>query len=341
VKAIIQRRYGPPEQVLELTDVERPTCTDTEVLVRVHASSVAGDDWHLMRGLPYVARLATGLRRPRHRIPGRDLAGTVEEVGPAQTGFAPGDEVFGWSNGSFAEYVSVPPEALAHKPANLSLAEAAAVPVSAFTALQGLRDKGEVVAGSRVLIIGASGGVGSFAVQIAAALGAEVTGVCSTPNVALVRALGARHVVDYTKEDLADGGRSYDVILDMVGDRRLGDLRRTLSSSGTLVMVGGTGGRLFKGTSRFLRGLVLSKFSRQALRPLVHADDKDDLLAVRELIEAEKVTPVVSDTYPLSRVPDAIRHFEGGHARGKVVVQVAAAEAPRAGPLPEELGAGA
>jgi NADPH:quinone reductase-like Zn-dependent oxidoreductase len=322
VKAIIQRRYGSPADVLQLERVDDPVAGSHELLVRVQASSVAGDDWHLIRGLPYVARLATGLRRPRKRIPGRDVAGRVEAIGSAVTRFQVGDEVFGWCDGAFAEYAAVPERAVHRKPARLTFEEAAAVPVSAFTALQGLCDKGELRPGARVLIIGASGGVGTLAVQIAKAYGAEVTGVCSSANVSLVRSLGADLVVDYTREDFAANGRRYEVILDMSGDRRLRDLRRALAPDGTLVMVGGSGGRWFKGTDRFLTGLLLSVFTQQSLRPLIHADRGRDLAIVKELIEAGHVRPIVAATYPLSRVRDAIEHFENGHARGKVVIAV-------------------
>jgi NADPH:quinone reductase-like Zn-dependent oxidoreductase len=325
MKAIVQYKYGSPDDVLELQDIDKPVVKDDEVLVRVHATTVAGDDWHIMRGLPYVARIATGLFRPRkNSVPGRDVAGRVEAVGTNVTQFQPGDEVFGWCDGAFAEYVSVSEDALALKPANLTLEQAAAVPISAFTALQALRDKGQIQPGQKVLIIGASGGVGTFAVQLAKAFGAEVTGVCSTRNVDMVRSIGADHVIDYTQEDFTQSGQRYDLILDMVGNRSLSDCRRALNPRGTLVIVGwGTrGGPRIMGMDRTVRALVLSPFVRQRLRALFHTNSKEDLATLKEFIEAGKVTPVISARYPLSEVPEAIRHFEAGHARGKVVITV-------------------
>ena len=325
MKAIVQHRYGPPEKVLELRDIDGPVLTDDHVLVRVRAAAVAGDDWHLMQGLPYVARLATGLFKPRNRVPGRDLAGRVEAVGKDVTRFRAGDEVFGWCDGALAEFVSVPEDALAPRPVNLTLEQAAAIPISAFTALQALRDIGQIQAGQRVLIIGASGGVGTFAVQLAKAFGADVTGVCSTSNVDLVRSIGADRVIDYTREDFTHSGRRYDLIIDMVGNRSLSDCRRALTPSGTLVLVGGSGGRWLKGTDRFIEALVLSPFVRQRLRPLIHTDSQEDLATLKDLVEAGEVTPVISAQYPLSEVPAAIRHFVAGHAVGKVVVIVSGA----------------
>lgn len=320
MRAIVQDTYGAPDEVLELRELELPEMADDEVLVRVRAAAVAGDDWHLMRGLPYVARLTTGMRAPKHRVPGTDLAGRVEAVGRDVTRFEPGDEVFGWSAGAFAEYATVPEQALLRKPESLTLEEAAAIPGSALTALQALRDKGGVTPGHDVLVIGASGGVGSFAVQLGKALGATVTGVCSTANVDLVRSLGADRVVDYVREDFAAAGPAYDVIVDLVGDRTLKDLRRALREDGTLVMVGGTGGRWFKGTDRWLRAMIVSPFVGQRLVPLVHADRPEDLADVREFVEAGELKPLLSARYPLSRVTEAIRHTEGRHGRGKVVV---------------------
>lgn len=325
MKAIVQHRYGPPEKVLELRDIDTPVVTDDHVLLRVHAAAVAGDDWHLMRGLPYVARLATGLFKPKNRVPGRDVAGRVEAVGKDVTRFRAGDEVFGWCDGAFAEFVSVPENALAPRPVNLTLEQTAAVPISGFTALQALRDVGQIQAGHRALIIGASGGVGSFAVQIARAFRADVTGVCSTSNADLVRSIGADRVIDYTQEDFTRGGQRYDLIIDMVGNRSLSDCRRALNPSGTLVLVGGSGGRWFKGTDRFMTALVLSPFVRQRLRPLIHTDNQEDLTALKELVEAGNVTPVISARYPLSEAARAIRHFEAGHAVGKVVIIVSGA----------------
>jgi NADPH:quinone reductase-like Zn-dependent oxidoreductase len=320
MKAIIQSSYGPPDEVLDLQDVDRPEIGDDEALVRVRASAVAGDDWHLMRGKPFAARLATGIRRPRNRIPGREVAGTVETVGKDVTRLRPGDDVFGWCDGAFAEYASVSGDTLAPKPANLTFQQAAVVPISAFTALQGLRDIGRIREGQKALIIGASGGVGTFAVQIGKALGAAVAGVSSTGNLDLVRSIGADRVVDYTKEDYTLTGEPYDVILDLVANRSLSDLRKALTPKGTLVTIGTTGGRSPIG--RWLRGLALSPFVSQKLRPLIHKDSKEDLLFLRELIEAGKITPVISADYPLGEVPQAIRHFREGHARGKIAITV-------------------
>lgn len=322
MKAIVQNKYGAPDEVLALQDIERPKIKDDEVLVRVAAAPVAGDDWHLMRGWPYVARMTTGLLKPKNRVPGREIAGRVEAVGGQVTEFRPGDEVFGWCSGAFAEYVAVPEASLAPRPANLTSEQAAAVPISAFTALQGLRDQGQIASGQSVLINGASGGVGTFAVQIARAFGARVTGVCSTENVGLVRSLGAERVIDYTREDFTQDGERYDLILDLVGNHSLADCRRALTPEGTLVMAAGTGGRWLKGTDRFIRGLALSPFVRQKLRPLIHTDSKEDLLLLKELIESGKVKPVVSASFPLGEVTAAIRHLGDGHGTGKVVLTV-------------------
>ena len=326
MKAIIQREYGPPERVLELREVERPTPAAGEVLVRVHATSAAGDDWHLVRGMPYLGRLATGLRRPKHCMAGLDLAGRIEAVGSGVARFKVGDEVFGWCDSALAEYVAVPADNLLRKPSTISLEQAACVAVSAFTALQGLRDRGELKAGQAVLINGAAGGVGTFAVQIAKSLGAEVTGVCSTRNVELLRELGADHVVDYTQEDFATGDRKYDLILDMVGNRCLGDLRRALKPKGTLVMVGGRGGPWLMGTERWLGAMLLSPFVGQRFRPLVHQDRLSDLETIRDWIEDGAITPVVDRSYPLAEIAEAIGYLEQRHARGKVGIRVHAGD---------------
>jgi NADPH:quinone reductase-like Zn-dependent oxidoreductase len=280
--------------------------------------------WHIMSGLPYPIRLAGfGLRRPKYGNPGRSLAGTVEAVGAGVTGFAPGDEVFGMSTSTFAEYAVARTDKLAPKPRNLSFDQAAAVPVSGLTALQAVRDHGRIQAGEKVLIIGASGGVGSFAVQIAKAFGAEVTGVCGTAKVDLVRSLGADAVLDYTRTDFADGGSRYDVILDMGGNARLSRLRRALTPRGRLIIVGGeTDGRLLGGSSRQIRAQLLSPFIGQKLCTFVASENATDLIALRDLIEAGAITPAIERTYPLAQAPAAIRHLMNGQARGKLVISV-------------------
>jgi NADPH:quinone reductase-like Zn-dependent oxidoreductase len=292
----------------------------------VHAASVDRGTWHVMAGLPYAIRLAGfGLRRPKYRNPGRSLAGTIEAIGAHATGFNPGDAVFGICDGSFAEYACVRTDKLAPKPANLSFEQAAAVPISGLTALQAVRDHGRVQAGQRLLIVGASGGVGSFAVQVAKAFGAEVTGVCSTAKVDAVRAIGADHVVDYTIDDFADGTHRYDVILDTGGNRRLSHLRRALTPAGRLVIVGGeTYGRLLGGADRQIRALVLSPFVGQKLGTFVASENAEDLIALRELIEAGKIAPAIDRTYPLGEAAAAIRYMLDGHARGKVLISVSA-----------------
>lgn len=322
VLAVIQDRYGPADEVLEVGEIERPSPSADEVLVRVRATAVAGDDWHLMQGLPYVARLEAGIRKPKRRVPGRDVAGSVEAVGDRVDGFRPGDEVFGWFEGAFAELAAVPAGALAPKPANLTFEEAAAVPISGFTALQALRDKGEVSEGDEVLVIGASGGVGTFAVQIAKSLGARVTGVCGAANAELVRELGADEVIDYRTKDFAADGSRFDVIVDLVGNRKLADLRRALAPDGRLVMVGGTGGRWFKGTQRWLSALAISPFIAQKLRPQIHSPSREDLEELARLLEAGELKPVISARYPLDKVSEAVGRFAGGHGRGKVAVTV-------------------
>ncbi len=325
MKAIVQDEYGSaPEDVLRLAEVARPTIDDDQILVHVRAASVDRGTWHVMAGLPYPIRLAGfGFRRPKALNPGRSVAGTVESVGRDVTGFQPGDEVYGTCEGSFAEYASVRPDRLAPKPTNLTFEQAAAVPISALTALQAVRDKAHVQPGQKVLVIGASGGVGTFAVQIAKAFGAEVTGVCSTAKVDLVRSLGADHVIDYTHDDVADREHRYDVILDIGGTRRLSHLRRALTERGRLVIVGGeTDGRLLGGSDRQIRAILLSPFVSQKLGTLVSSENADDLTALRELIEAGKVAPSIDKTYPLSDAPAAVRYVIDGHARGKVVIAV-------------------
>jgi NADPH:quinone reductase-like Zn-dependent oxidoreductase len=323
--AIVQDEYGPaPEDVLRIDEIDTPPIEADEVLVRVHAASVDRGTWHVMAGLPYPIRLAGfGLRRPKYRNPGRNLAGTVEAVGGSVTRFKPGDAVFGIGDASFADYARARPDKLAPKPASLSLDQAAAVPISALAALQAVRDHGQVQAGQRVLIVGASGGVGTFAIQIAKSFGAEVTGVCSTAKVDAVRALGADHVVDYTSDDFADGERRYDVILDIGGNRRLAHLRRALTPRGRLVIVGGeTDGRWLGGIDRQLRALLLSPFVGQKLGTFVASENAEDLMALRGLIDSDQLAPAIDRSYPLSEVAAAIRYMLDGHARGKLVVTV-------------------
>ena len=325
MKAIVQDRYGSPDAVPELKEIDRPVATDDEVLVRVRAAT-ARWAWDIPAGIRYIGRIGVRLRKPRNDVPGLEMAGEVEAVGRNAKQFQPGDEVFGWCKGALAEYVSVPEDQLAPKPANLTFEQSAVVPLSGFTVLQGLRDKGVLRPGQKVLIVGASGGVGTFAVQIAKAFGAEVTGVCSTPNPDLVRSLGADYVIAYTREDFTENGQRYDLILDMAGDRSLSEYRRALSPEGTLVMVGSSGstsGHLYlRGFSRWFRALVMSVFVRQRLRSLMSTRSQEDLVVVTELIEAGKLTPVTSARYPLSEFPKAIRHFEEGHTRGTVVITV-------------------
>jgi NADPH:quinone reductase-like Zn-dependent oxidoreductase len=325
MRAVVQTRYSPaPEDLFRVAQIDRPTLGDGEVLVRVHAASVDRGTWHIMAGLPYPIRLAGfGVHRPKYANPGRCLAGTVEAVAAGVTGFAPGDEVYGMSTSTFAECTATRPAKLAPKPANLSFEQAAAVPISGGTALQAVRDHGRVHAGDKVLIIGASGGVGTFAVQIAKAFGAEVTGVCSTSKAEMVRSLGADHVIDYTQEDFADGGPRFDVILDTGGNAPLSRLRRALTPRGRLVIVGGeTDGRLLGGSDRGIRAKVLSLFLRQQMGTFVASEKAADLITLRELIEAGKLTPTIDRTYPLTEIAAAIRRMLDGKARGKLVVSV-------------------
>ena len=323
MKVIVRDKYGSPE-VLELRDIDKPEITDDEVLVHVHAAGVDRGVWHVMTGLPYPIRLAGyGLRAPKNPVIGSDVAGVVEAVGKNVTRFQPGDEVFGIGKGSYAEYVCAREDKLAPKPANLTFEQAAVVAISGSAALQGLRDHGRVEPEQKVLVIGASGGVGTYAVQLAKAFGAHVAGVCSTTKVEMVRSIGADHVIDYTREDFAEGDQRYDLILDIGGNSSLSRLRRALTSRGTLVIVGGEGGgRWLGGTDRQIRALVLSPFVSQKLGTFVNNENHEDMLVLKELIEAGKVTPVIDRTYPLSEVSKAIRYLEDGHARGKVVITV-------------------
>jgi NADPH:quinone reductase-like Zn-dependent oxidoreductase len=317
MKAIVQDNYGSAD-VLKARDIPKPEIGDDEVLVRVHAASVHVGDWILMTGSPYVMRVATGLRKPKNPVPGTDVAGTVEAVGRNVERLRPGDEVFGWGNGAFAEFVAAPEDQFVTKPANLTFEQAAAVGVSATTALQLLRDDGKIQPGQRVLINGAAGGVGTFAVQIAKAFGAEVTGVCSTRNVELVRSIGADHVIDYNKEDFTKGGPRYDFILDNVGNHSLSETRRALVASGLLLSNGGghAGGKL----ARTIRTAVVSMFVRQQGRPSIKTQNRADLIALKELVETGKVAPVIDRAYRLHETPDAIGHVATGHARGTVVI---------------------
>jgi NADPH:quinone reductase-like Zn-dependent oxidoreductase len=320
MKAIVQDAYGTAD-VLELKDIDTPVVGDSEALVSVLAASAHMGDWHVMTGLPYLGRMAFGLRTPKARVRGTDVAGRVEAVGADVMQFRPGDEVFGSCNGSFAEHATARPDKLAPKPANLTFEQAATVPTSGCTALQALR-VGKVQPGQKALIIGAAGGVGSFAVQIAKALGAHVTGVCSTSKVDLVRSIGADEVIDYTRNDFAATGQRYDVILDIAGNRSVSHLRRALAPRGHLVIVGGEGGGRWFGIGRQLRASVLSLFVGQKLGTLIAKTTGEDLVVLKELIETGKVTPVIGATFPLSEVPEAIVHLEEGHARGKVVITV-------------------
>jgi NADPH:quinone reductase-like Zn-dependent oxidoreductase len=325
MKAIVQDRYGGPE-VLELTDIDRPVPTGNEVLVQVKAAGLHRGDWHVMTGLPYMIRLAVptlGLRKPKVPVLGMDVAGVVEAVGSNVTRFRPGDEVFGWCDGSFADYACAGEDHFAVKPANLSFEQAAVVPISGFAALQAVRDVGEVQAGQRVLVIGAAGAVGWFAVQLAKAFGARVTGVASTTQLDLVRSIGADEVIDYTRQDVTDGTRQWEVIVDTGGRRSLSRLRRALTPKGTLVVVGGEGGgRWMGGFLRNLRAPLVSRFVGQRLRMLVSRERQEDLETLRELIEAGKLTPRIARTYPLGEVPEAMRALEAGNTRGKLVITV-------------------
>jgi NADPH:quinone reductase-like Zn-dependent oxidoreductase len=322
MRAIVQDHYGETAEVLRLEEIDRPQIGDDDVLVRVRAASVHIGDWHVMSGLPYLLRVVGfGFRAPKVRVRGMDLAGTVEAVGHNVTRFQAGDEVFGTSNGSFAEYASASEDTLALKPANLTFQQAAAVPTSAVAALQALRDAGGIKADQQVLLVGASGGVGLFAVQIAKSFGAEVTGVCSTTKVDLVRSLGADHVIDHTQEDFTQSGQQYDLILVMGGNQSLSQLKRVLRPGGTLVPVGTEEGNRWVGGKAWIQAMLLSRLKRH-LRPLASEPNQADLQFVTELIEAGKIAPVIDRTFPLSEVPDAIRYLHAGKARGKIAITV-------------------
>ena len=321
MKAMRYTRYGPPD-FLKLEEVTKPVPKDDEVLIKVHASSVTFGDLAALKGEPFLVRLTLGLREPKFKIPGKDMAGRVEAVGARVTQFNPGDEVFGdlsecgW--GAYAEYVSVPENVLVQKPANLTFEAAAAVPESAVVALQGLRDKGKIQSGQKVLIYGASGGIGTFALQIAKSFGAEVTGVCSARNLEMVRSLGADHVIDYTEEDFTKQGEQYDLILATVGYRSIFDYRRALAPGGHYVATGGEMAQIFQ---PMLLGPLVSNGNRKVTN-LAMKPDREDLTFTKELIEAEKMVPVIDRCYPLRQLPDALRYYGEGHSRGKVVISI-------------------
>jgi len=323
MKAMVQDRYGSAA-VLEARNIDKPHIGDDEVLVRVRAAGVNPADWAIMSGLPYIARPVYGLRKPKNIVRGTDVAGTVEAVGSGVTRFKPGNEVYGSASGSYAEYATGAEAELALKPANLTFEQAAAVPMAGLVALQAIRDHGHVQAGQKVLINGASGGIGTFAVQIAKALGAEVTAVASTRNLDLVKSIGADHVIDYTKEDFTRSGQHYDFILDNVSNHSLSDLRRALTPTGTLIPNGGNfGNRWLASGGRIVRGVVLFRFGSQKLGNfLVSMKKHEDLDFLKELIEAGKVTPVMDRTYPLSETAQALAQVGSGHLRGKVTVSI-------------------
>jgi NADPH:quinone reductase-like Zn-dependent oxidoreductase len=321
MKAILQDEYGSAD-VLRFEDVEAPVAGKGEVLLRVGAASAFIGDWHVMTGTPYAIRLVSGLRSPKQRVRGQDVAGTVEGVGDGVTAFRVGDVVFGVGVGTFAEYATARPDRLAPKPTNLSFEEAATVPTTGCTALQGLRNVGKVRSGQTVLVIGAAGGVGSFAVQIAKAFGAHVTGVASTPKVDLVRSIGADEVIDYTREEIVDGKRRFDVIFDTAGNREASYLRGALTPKGTLVLAGGEGGGRWLGMGRVMRAKAVSPFVGQKMTNYLARPKADDLHVLKDLIEAGKLKPLIGATYPLSDVPDAMRELGMGHGRGKVVITV-------------------
>lgn len=321
MQAIVQDRYGSPES-FELRTVDVPSLPDDEILIEVRAACVNPADWHYMTGTPWLVRVGGGgLRRPKRRIPGLDASGVVVAVGSAITKFKTGDSVFGGVGGGYANYLTASERRVAHKPANLSFGQAAAVPIAAITALQGLRDKGLVTAGQRVLVNGASGGVGTFAVQIAKALGAEVTGVCSTRNIEMVRSIGADHVIDYTVDDFANSGEQYDVILDAVGTRSLADCRRAMTPNGVYVGVGGPKnvGAL---VSRMLRMAVRSRFGKQKMLSMLAKQTEADLGILANWLASGEIVPVIDRTYPLSEAAQALAYQGEGHAQGKIVITV-------------------
>ena len=323
MKAAIYTRYGSPD-VVHIADVKTPVPSDDELLIRVRAASVNPYDWHFMRGEPYFFRLRLGLRKPKIQLFGVDVAGRVEAVGKNVTQFKPGDAVFGMATGAFAEFVCTAPSKLALKPDSMTFEQAASVPIAGLTALQGLRDKGHIQPGQKVLINGASGGVGTFAAQIAKSFGAEVTGVCSTRNVELLRSVGADHVVDYTRENFTNGAPRYDLILDCIGNHSLSACRRALTPAGTYLIVGGRAGRwMTVFAARLIRAQILSRFASQRLLFVSAKPIQQDLAVLGQLITSEKIKPVLDRRYPLRELPEAIRYLEQGHARGKVVITIA------------------
>jgi NADPH:quinone reductase-like Zn-dependent oxidoreductase len=319
MKAIVYHNYGSPD-VLKCEEIEKPTAGDNEVLIKVRAASVNPLDWHLMRGTPYIGRIMTGLRKPKITRPGVDVAGQVEAVGRNVTQFKPGDEVFGSCRGAFAEYACTSESALVMKPDDVTFEQAASVPVAAFTALQGLRDKGKIQPGQKVLINGAAGGVGTLAVQIAKSFGADVTGVCSTRNVEMVRSIGAARVIDYTQEDFTKSGHHYDLIFDLVGNHSLLACRRVLNPKGIYIGAGVLGGAMIGLLARLITAPVLSRFVSQKFVVFMARRSKEDLTIMHELMKAGKVTPVIDKCYRLSEVSEAVRYLAEGHARGKVVI---------------------
>lgn len=319
MKAIVYRNYGSPD-VLQCEEIERPIAGDDEVLIKVRAASVNPADWHVMRGAPYFVRLMTGLRKPKITRLGGDVAGQVEAVGSNVTQFKPGDEVFGMCRGAFAEYACASESAVIMKPHNVTFEQAASVPLAAVVALQALRHKGQIRPGQKVLINGAAGGIGTFAVQIAKSFGAEVTGVCSARNVEMVRSIGADRVIDYTQEDFTKDGRRYDVILDSVGNHSLFACRRILNPKGIYIVNGGPEGRWLGPLTRSIKAVLLSRFVSQSLVMFLAKRSRADLITLQELLESGEVTPVIDRRYMLHEVPDAIRYLEEGHARGKVII---------------------
>jgi NADPH:quinone reductase-like Zn-dependent oxidoreductase len=322
MKAIVQDGYGPPE-ALELKEIDKPSLKDDEVLIRVHAAGVNVADWAVMSGLPYVARPVYGMGKPKNPVRGSDVAGTIEAVGAGVSRFKVGDEVFGSAEGSFAEFARASEDKLAGKPANLDFEKAAATPLAGLVALQAVRDHGDVQAGQKVLIIGASGGIGTFAVQIAKSLGAEVTGVCSTRNIEMVRSIGADHVLDYTTEDLSKKDERYDFVLDNVANLSFADLRHLLTPMGTLVPNGGGFDNLwFASGGRVIKAKALNRFASHNLRTFLVSQKSEDLAPLKELIEGGEVTPVIDQIYPLAEASHAMRHVGEGHTRGKVVIRI-------------------